>query len=76
LIIFLLELRHAWKKVTDPAQCIVLVTTDEMLVQLEIESASLLIYYTLPAVQFKFNYRLVSVLGSLPNRFDPNFVSV
>jgi hypothetical protein len=63
------DLRNTWKKVTDPTQCPVMVTTDEVLVHLEIDSAALLIHYTLPAVQYKFNYRLVTVQGNLPNKF-------
>jgi hypothetical protein len=69
LSIFLSDMHNTWKKVTDPAQCPVVVTTDEVLVHLEICTASILIHYSLPAMQYIFNYRFVTVLHTLPNKF-------
>jgi hypothetical protein len=65
-----LDLLNKWNKVTDdPAQFPVMVTTDEVLVHLKTDSAFHLIHYTIPAVQYKFNYRMSSVLGTVPNKF-------
>jgi hypothetical protein len=74
---FVLVLKSKWNEVTeDPAQSPVIIVADEMLVHLEIIDALLLVHYTIPLVQYKFNYRMSSVMGSVPNKFKAAEVSL
>lgn len=53
----------------------VLVTTDELIMHLAVDNAFILIHYSMPAEQHKFNYRMSSVQSILPKKFEPLKVS-
>jgi hypothetical protein len=68
--LFFAEISHRWKCATVPGALPILVCTDDVLPELDVNDALWLIHYSLPLTKTGFGFRFSCLMNNYPNMLD------